>query len=502
MNKVDFLRRLDRALEVLDKEERVELLGFYEERFHTSTVYENKTEEEIIAELGSPESIARNILAEYGVSKQFVKTKEQRYQGIDTGNLVILILFDVLIAIWLIPTLFSVSFALFGSLLSYVSAFTLILGTHTVNDMYFFWFLSGVYFLFFLFALVVFDLALWVLKKVLIWHLNVFKAKSREKWIKRLSKVSVDAFFKKRRLLNMMKNIATVGAIAVIGVTGLRLVLSEPNYFTEVMNQPKTTDIYDEELTEDILNGEEWTIVTDFENMRVELVESSNDTLSVVHTYTEMHDFDKLFSRCISNVVIYMCNDYPDFRVVNIKDILSFIGSVDTVVIEVPQGLLLGETTLSTYNGEVRVNDMELESLTITTLNGLIRLEDVMVTEDVDIHTSNGVIYLIDVFSPGCILTADTSNGRIELDNVVFDEYDLRTSNGKIKLTDLNVENQDGVLLDADTSNGDIELENVYVGRVILDTSNGSIDYNNDDQSFDVDLTWDTSNGSRNGNIN
>jgi uncharacterized membrane protein len=32
MNKADFLRKLDRELSVLDKEERKEILSFYEER--------------------------------------------------------------------------------------------------------------------------------------------------------------------------------------------------------------------------------------------------------------------------------------------------------------------------------------------------------------------------------------------------------------------------------------------------------------------------------------
>lgn len=499
MNKVDFLRRLDRGLAVLDKEERKELLGFYEERFHTSKVYENKTDEEIIAELGSPESIARNILQEYGVSKKFVKTKEERYQGVDGGNLVVLILFDVFIATWLIPTLISVAFALLGSTVSYVGAFTLIIGEHSLNDTYFFWFLTGVYFLLFMFALVVFDLALWVVKKVFIWHLNVFKIKGRENWIKRLSKVSVDAFFKKRRFLNTLKNFALIGSIAVIGITGFRLMISEPNYFEEITNQPVQTDTYSAEVADDIAAGNEWTIATDFENMQIELSESTDDTLSVVHSYTELHQFTIELDEETRTII--MSNDYPDFSGFNFRDFVSLFGSKDQVIITIPQGLVLGEINLQTLNGEIRVDDMELENLNASTMNGVIRLEDVTVEEDVDLQTSNGVILLIDVFAPGQRLDASTSNGTIELDNVVFESYYLDTSNGKIKLNDLNVENQDGITLVADTSNGSIDVKNVYVSNVELDTSNGSIEYYNDDLTFDVDLDWDTTNGSKEGNV-
>ena len=86
MNKNDFLRRLDSELGVLDKEERKELLDFYEERFYSGKIYEHKTEEEIIADLESPEVIARNILAEYGVSPKFVKTKESKMQQTQNGQ--------------------------------------------------------------------------------------------------------------------------------------------------------------------------------------------------------------------------------------------------------------------------------------------------------------------------------------------------------------------------------------------------------------------------------
>ncbi len=79
MNKLDFLRKLDRELSVLDKDERKEILAFYEERFYSGTIYENKTELDVINELEAPEVIARNVLEEYGVSPKFIKNTEERY---------------------------------------------------------------------------------------------------------------------------------------------------------------------------------------------------------------------------------------------------------------------------------------------------------------------------------------------------------------------------------------------------------------------------------------
>ena len=125
--------------------------------------------------------IAKNILAEYGVSPKFVKTKEERYQGIDSSNLIVLILFDLFVATWLIPSLFSVAFAILASLLSYVGVLLLIIGTYSQMDTYFFFVLSSAYFLLFVFGLIVLDFSIYISKKILMWHLNVFKFKNREK---------------------------------------------------------------------------------------------------------------------------------------------------------------------------------------------------------------------------------------------------------------------------------------------------------------------------------
>ena len=119
MNKLDFLRRLNSELGVLDKEEKKQILAFYEERFYSGTIYENKTEQEVISELESPEVIARNVLEEYGVSPKYVKTKEERYTGVNLSQLIVLILFDLFIASWLIPSLYSIVVSIFGSTLSY-----------------------------------------------------------------------------------------------------------------------------------------------------------------------------------------------------------------------------------------------------------------------------------------------------------------------------------------------------------------------------------------------
>ena len=68
MNKSDFIETLDRLLKSLNKEEREKFIYYYEEIIED---YKESglTEEEVINKIGTPESIAENILSEHDVVK-------------------------------------------------------------------------------------------------------------------------------------------------------------------------------------------------------------------------------------------------------------------------------------------------------------------------------------------------------------------------------------------------------------------------------------------------
>lgn len=68
MNKNEFLTKLDSYLRKLPSEERQDILQDFEEHF-TIGLEEGKTEEEISESLGSPSSIAKEILTMYHIEK-------------------------------------------------------------------------------------------------------------------------------------------------------------------------------------------------------------------------------------------------------------------------------------------------------------------------------------------------------------------------------------------------------------------------------------------------
>ena len=66
MNKTDFLEKLKKGLAPISGNERQCVLDYSDEMI-SDRIENGKTEEEAVAELGSPESVVENILAEFAV---------------------------------------------------------------------------------------------------------------------------------------------------------------------------------------------------------------------------------------------------------------------------------------------------------------------------------------------------------------------------------------------------------------------------------------------------
>jgi uncharacterized membrane protein len=495
MNKKEFLQRLSNGLDLLDEVERREIIGFYEERFHSGTVYEGKTEEEVVADLESPETIARNVLEEYGINTKYIKTKEQRYNHIDSSQVIGVALFDVFIASWLLPAVVSITFALFATLISYVAVVPLIIGEHTIADQYMFWFLTAGYVLLFFIALAILDLSIGLIKRIFVWHLNAFKFNNREKWIKKLSKVSVDRLLKTSGTVKFLKSILIIGSIVTIGYTGYHLFLGEDQYFASYTNVQELTDEYNIPVT----NSEKWTIITELGSVNVKLVPSTRDGIYVSHTYTDKQEFEMIIDE--DNNSITMTQDLMNISFFNFGDLINWFSGGNEIIIEVPEELLFDTLDIEIINGDFEIENFSVDSLSVDVSNGKIIVDQMILGSNTVLDVNNGSIYVYDTISnDGVSIT--TVNGNIVVKNVEFDDYVFSVDNGKIKLDDLNTDLQDGQSINAKTTNGSIELNNVYVKGVTLRTTNGSIDYYNDDTSYILDdLDTSTVNGSYEGNV-
>ena len=117
MNKDDFILKLKKNLKQLPKDEVNNVTQYYEEYFQDS----HKTDEEVIAEIGSPSSIACQILNDYGI------TTEKIYKKNSIKDKIIIAVLLVLAAPIGIPLILAAAAVIFGVSIALISGILAIL---------------------------------------------------------------------------------------------------------------------------------------------------------------------------------------------------------------------------------------------------------------------------------------------------------------------------------------------------------------------------------------
>lgn len=519
MNKRDFLKRLESELSVLDPIERKEILDFYEERFHTGMIYENKTEAEVISDLEHPSVIAKNVLDEYGVPKKFVKKQEERYEGVKVSSVVAVILFDLFVVSWLIPTLFSVFIALFGTSFTWVASLPLILGEHNIVDQYVFAFATGAYILLFLFSLLVLEMLIWSVKKTIIWHLNVFKVNKREKFIKKSSSISVESFFKRHRGIKFIKNVMLIGGIVSLSVSGYWLLshsqLVRENYTTEI-----TTENYTHDFAEVLYDEDKWDLIVDVDTYDVQIKYTDDSELDITHKYYNKEKFDFVVDEDTHEIRI---NDTTNFETYNdvawsLEDVFNqvFTGKQELIIL-LPSDLKVDQIDTDVSFGQVQVQNITVDDLDINSSLGSIFVKDTKINNLLKINVTTGHVEVIDTVSNTIDISGNTSS--IEVNNVITTKLDINSNTGDInvlnsvvdtdievtvitgdvtleelkalnyfiavttgsvEVEDLNVNDYSSIKLSVTVTTGSIDINDAYVDKVYLTTTTGSIDYHNE----------------------
>ena len=123
MNRTEYMAALRRALSVLPEEERASALRYYEEYFDDAGP---ENEAKVIADLGAPDKVAAQILADYQEVASVpqpdgtVPNSKPRRRGINPWLLLVLVLLAIPVGIPLVGVLIGVIATLFGVLLSVV----------------------------------------------------------------------------------------------------------------------------------------------------------------------------------------------------------------------------------------------------------------------------------------------------------------------------------------------------------------------------------------------
>ena len=484
-----FMNRLASYLEALSEDEREEILTFYEERFHTGKLYEGKSEAEIIAELEDPEDIARNVLREYG--KPF-NAREHYYKKetnstLDVGSLVGVVLFDLFVASWFIPALFSVIVGFLAALGGI--GISLVFAPLTTSGSPVFIVLVGIGLLFFglLFVLWLYDIFVTFIAWLLGWHLKALNLGFKD-WPKRIRKLRVSYFFKKRPKTNRVKNQLKFVALVMVLVGGTIQLIN----FNTLRIDLGATEMVSETTEETVSDLQGWTVSG---SMHVGDVTFHTHALDTVRIESHLPEEAEVSFSINDEAQTITLNNRMQLFMFNIGTLFNIFTDDMYVDVYLPEDLVLSEIDIEQMNGDISIQDHTLDRLELETTNGNLHVENVDAVEPMDLSTTNGNVSVLS--SSSAVLEATSTNGRIEIREGTYDDVDVTTTNGKITIQNINDTDVTDTVLWAKTTNGSIDFLNVYMNDVTMRSTNGSLTYENDDSTFVVDsLTYNTTNGS------
>ena len=490
-----FLEELKKHLAQLNQEERNEIIRFYEERFDTGMRYEGKTEEEIVEELESPIQIARNVLSEYGYS---FKTTKEPTENVDSsikvGSLIGLVLFDIFLAAFLIPLMFSL-FVGFGSgLLGFLGAMILwpfVEGNVVLSILLF---AIGLSYLWFLLVIWLWDILIGFISWLIRWHLDVFRYTKSKQVTKTLRQLRVQTYIRRSPKLQRTKSFLAIISVFLIvgGFIGSAMQFST---IVEGADYSLVQESYDFSIDE----SKELTLVS---NLNYANVTVRRGQVTEITVHVNYYEDDEIFVEFDEdNYRLSLTQETQTIRrIFSVGSFFRWFSSKPSIEVIVPEGFMFDVIDLDSSLGLVTLRDLQANSLNVKTHNGKVLVENMQVNGNLDIETTNGSITLQTVDSNEIKLK--TTNGSIRLQNSNSMRYHLTTTNHNIIIRNLNTVDVPGNDLYAKTTNGNIDLEEVYVLDVTLQTTNGNIDYLNTDLTFILNrLSTSLTNGNRTINV-
>ncbi|MBQ4090214.1 MAG: DUF4097 family beta strand repeat protein [Clostridia bacterium] len=175
---------------------------------------------------------------------------------------------------------------------------------------------------------------------------------------------------------------------------------------------------------------------------------------------------------------------------VELPDGWAGTADISTMNVSIYASVAIDELLLHTSNGAIVLDDVRAGRISGSTTNGAIKIEDVNF-EDMELGTYNGRIVVNGICGSMAKLTS--SNATANVQDATVNDLLIKSSNGGLR-----IENVTGEKLYAQTSNGSIKVSGVNVSDVTLKSSNGSITGDICGDITDYAIVSKTSNGKNN----
>ncbi len=469
MTKREFLNQLSYHLTQLNNEERKEIMSFYEDRFNNA-IYEGKTEEDVIAELETPEQIAKNVLLEYGIEK---RVKDKR---VDPASVMGLIFFDLFVSSWLIPVLFTISGSLVISWFSYFTVFGTFFKYGFGTGLATFIITTGGFALFLVFIIYFIALSVKLILSIFSWHVRVFSGDHSAPLALKVDTFNAFDYLRQIKITHaVLGTIALAGLVVSVGGGAIWRATSKP-----VEQIEGVLEVYEF----DVADLDNYTLEVDLMNAAVDIEYGTTDQIVIRHQNNS--EADVVYTELTNGLKVVDHSQYNFWEnVTGLDFFIQFMNKelayeADTMVIYIPEGMTFAELSILTVNGAL---DIEGMNATI-----------------IDLETANGIIDLTEVTADSIKVTS--VNGEIHLDDVFGSSVYIEGVNGEIAITDVNTATNDGEKLDITLVNGEIIITDAYFRVVNVDNVNGDIDYRNSDHNYVADsINLNTVNGSESSNV-
>ncbi len=464
MNKQQFLVILESKLKQLGKNEREEIIEFYNERITNSTT-KDTTEEEVIDNLESIDTIVKNTLQEYEITKQ---DKTPIDQGTTNKALGIfgIVWFDILVTSWAVPALFAVAVTLVvcapaGVILSFTAFITtynfllrivLFVGSVAISV------------LLAVAALYVTQAFIYTIEYVANIHYNVFTGtKGRTFKFKNIIE-DKKILIKKGSIYSSI----TFGIMALITLFSLGYLID--NYFIKPSETGEFIEVLD--------SSSSWSLDIDADN--TEILYHDGDDIILEYSYHEKN----APTININNNTNTVSLEYGKVSSIANFSIYQSIGNT-SLTIHIPESIEIDTIKIEVYNGNLIIDNSETKyysDINLRTYNGNINVNNVEAQNDLVLRSYNGHVNATNVSSD--YISLYTYNGNIKLEDSSFNTAKVQTYNGRINISDITAITDTASKLEVISYNGTLNLNDVYIQNVYLKTYNGDITYINTDRVY------------------
>jgi len=448
MTQKEYLIELEQEIVLLDEEIAEEIIEYYQARFRDALRYENKSEADVIAELGSPRQLAKRVYESYGIKDSLWTSS--RNTNIKLHQVILMVLFDVFVASWVIPLMIFVVLTGFASFITFPVVIAAIPGL-VIQDVILVILLAiGSYSLLLLFAIGLTELTIVMLKQILILNYKVLTPQNKTT-IRLLKDISLFSWMRQVRLgRNIFLNLGMIG-VSLVSFSFLFL-LNSGTAVGDILGTQQTIEVvFSRSLQPQIASEEPYNLVLQMGDVDVRIQTYESSDLRVDRSYNLEDGFGVRIDETTKTIFITTLQD-----VIEEGLFVSYDAVYD---IFLPDSLVLGNITIRILNGSVELDRLTAQDIIITQRTGELFayqleansllftsqrakarvLESYLMVLEMNVSAGTMLVnQLNDIITDGLFLTINSSSATTTINDAYFRNYQLNAITGDIYLQNRN----------------------------------------------------------------